>query len=119
VSGLLIRSRPGAAAARPIDYRYAKLTPPERGPFAVPKRRAGIPARVTTSAGSRPTAAGIQGRKVPLAPKPVTFFRLPPPEPLSAPAPTAAARPAIQPTPARADETPDTPPLGPQALLGW
>ena len=37
--------------------RFGSLVPPKRGPFAAPKRVAGIPSRVTTSAGSRSTAA--------------------------------------------------------------
>jgi hypothetical protein len=120
---MVIYARPGAAAlqqADPMRLRYAKLTPPARGPFAVPNRRAGIPAKVTTSAGSRPLAAGIQAPKL-VAPGPVSFFR-PPSSPVAAP---VAVSPAAKPIPRPVDATARAaareigPAMQPQALLGW
>lgn len=113
---MVIRSRPGAPAARQVDLRYAKLTPPERGPFAVPKRKAGIPAtRVTTPAGSRPTAAGVSARPV-TAPGPVTFFKLPPEAPPAPPVVAAARPPVVAVTPPKPAEPAE--PIAVRALLG-
>jgi hypothetical protein len=107
---MVIRSRPGAAAARPVDLRYATLTPP--------KRKAGIPPRLTSPAASRPTAAGLPSRPPVMAPGPVTFFAAPRESP-PAPVPVVpAARPPVvavtTPTPAESAE-----PIGLRALLGF
>jgi hypothetical protein len=106
---MMIRSRPGAAAARPVDLRYATLTPP--------KRKAGIPPRLTSPAASRPTAAGLASRPLLRAPGPVTFFAAPR-ETAPAPPVVPAARPPVV---AVTPPTPEEPaePIGLRALLGF
>jgi hypothetical protein len=113
---MLIRSRAGAAVARPVDLRYATLSRPTRGPLAPQKRVAGIAARGTPRAASRPTAAGVSARPV-TAPGPVTFFAAPRETPPAPPVVAAARPPVVAVTPPKPEEPAE--PIGLRALLGF